>query len=154
SLIGVLLASLYNPNLAWDEYSRLCALAEVEASAITARLLGFDPGQAGGVFTFGGTATTLYAVRIGLEKACPGSFAGGLRGEDAVLFASAAAHYCKYSVAAWAGMGSDRALVVPVDDNNAIDLAALAAAARAALKAGRKIAAFIATMGTTDSFGL
>src|SRR5439155_23511875 len=28
SLIGVLLASLYNPNLAWDDYSRRVALAE------------------------------------------------------------------------------------------------------------------------------
>lgn len=153
SLIGVLLASLYNPNMAWDEYSRLCALAEVEASAISARLVGYDPARAGGVFTFGGTATTLYATRIGLEKACPGSFAEGLR-DDAVLFASEAAHYCKYSVAAWAGMGSNRALVVPVNERNEIDLAALADAARNALKAGRKVAAFVATMGTTDSFGL
>lgn len=29
-LIGVLLSSLYNPNLAWDEYCHLVALAEVE----------------------------------------------------------------------------------------------------------------------------
>src|SRR5262245_43923003 len=73
SLIGVLLASLLNPNLSADEYSRLVSLAEVEASALTARLVGYDPQQAGGLFTFGGTATTLYGVRIGLEKACPGT---------------------------------------------------------------------------------
>ena len=30
SLIGVLLASLYNPNLSWDDSSRLVALAEAE----------------------------------------------------------------------------------------------------------------------------
>src|SRR5262245_13610827 len=71
SLIGVLLASLYNPNLAWDDYSRRVALAEQEAIAMTARLVGYDGDKAGGVFTFGGTATTLYAVKVGLEKACP-----------------------------------------------------------------------------------
>ena len=43
SLIGVLLASLHNPNIAWDEYSRLVALAEVEAVGITARMVGYDP---------------------------------------------------------------------------------------------------------------
>src|SRR5262245_58371851 len=66
SLIGSLLASLYNPNVAWDEYSRRVALAEVEAAAICARLVGYDPERAAGLFTFGGTATNLYGVKIGL----------------------------------------------------------------------------------------
>jgi glutamate/tyrosine decarboxylase-like PLP-dependent enzyme len=153
SLIGVLLASLYNPNMLWDEYSRLFALAEVEAAAISARLVGYDPARSGGVFTFGGTATTLYAARIGLEKACPGTLAEGLR-DDAVLFASDTAHYCKYNVAAWMGLGTRRVVLVPSDERNEIDVDALGEAARAALKAGRKIACIIATMGTTDAFGL
>ena len=38
---------------------------------MTAELIGYDPAQAGGVFTFGGTGTMLYGVKIGLEKACP-----------------------------------------------------------------------------------
>src|SRR5438552_3964574 len=63
SLIGVLLSSLYNPNLTWDEYSRLVSQAEVEAIALAAGLVGYDPETAGGVFTFGGTATTLYGAR-------------------------------------------------------------------------------------------
>jgi hypothetical protein len=52
------------------EYGRRWAPAEVEAGAVTARLLGYDPARAGDVFTFGGSATTLYATRISLEKAC------------------------------------------------------------------------------------
>ena len=78
SLIGVLLVSLHNPNIAWDEYSRLVALAEVEAVAITARMVGYDPQQASGTFTFGGTGTTLYGVKIGLEKACPQAMQKGV----------------------------------------------------------------------------
>ena len=50
SLIGVLLSSLYNPNLAWEEYSHRVALAEVEVVAIMARLIEDDPIQAGGLF--------------------------------------------------------------------------------------------------------
>jgi L-2,4-diaminobutyrate decarboxylase len=153
SLIGVLLASLYNPNLAWDEYSRLVALAEVEATAITARLLGYDPAQAAGVFTFGGTGTTLYGVKIGLEKACPNTMTEGLR-EPAVVFASDSAHYCRYNVAAWLGLGTKQLLTVPTDVRNEIDLAELGRHAREALRSGRRVAAFIATMGTTDAFGL
>lgn len=153
SLIGVLLASLYNPNLAWDEYSRLVALAEIEASAITARLVGYDPDRAAGVFTFGGTGTALYGVKIGLEKACPGTMTEGVR-EPAVLFASDAAHYCRYNLAGWLGLGTRHLVTVPTDGRNEIDLGALEHRARAAVRAGQRIAAFIATLGTTDAFGL
>jgi glutamate/tyrosine decarboxylase-like PLP-dependent enzyme len=153
SLIGVLLASLYNPNLASDEYSRLVSLAEVEATALTARLLGYDAEQAGGVFTFGGTGTTLYGVRIGLEKACPGARLEGLQG-DMVVFASDAAHYCRYSIAGWLGLGTKRLVTIATNEHNEIDLDRLAAECRSALKQGKRIAAIIATMGTTDAFGL
>jgi L-2,4-diaminobutyrate decarboxylase len=153
ALIGVLLSSLYNPNIAWDEYSRRVALAEVEASAITARLIGYDPEKAAGVFTFGGTGTTLYGVRIGLEKACTGTMAEGLR-EPAVVLASDAAHYCRYNVAAWLGLGTKHAVTVPTDFRNEIDLRELERRAREVLRSGQRIAAFIVTLGTTDAFGL
>jgi glutamate/tyrosine decarboxylase-like PLP-dependent enzyme len=91
SLIGVLLSSLYNPNLAWDEYSHRVAFAEVEVVAMMARLIGYDPERAGGMFTFGGTGTTLYGIKLGLEKALPGAMEHGIR-EDAVVFASDSSH--------------------------------------------------------------
>jgi glutamate/tyrosine decarboxylase-like PLP-dependent enzyme len=43
---------------------------------------------------------------------------------------------------------------VPTDARNEIDLAALERRARAALEGGQRPAAFIATLGTTDTFGL
>ncbi len=153
SLIGVLLASLLNPNLSWDEYSRLVAQAEVEATCMTAGLIGYDPQACGGVFTFGGTATTMYGVRIGLEKACPGTMSRGVHG-DPVIFASDAAHYCRYSIAGWMGLGTSRLVTVPTNERNEMDLEVLAGQARAALQQGRQIAAFIVTLGTTDAFGL
>ncbi len=107
SLIAVLLASLHNPNIAWDEYSRLVALAEVEAVGITARLVGYDPGKAGGAFTFGGTGTSLYGAKIGLEKACPGAMQTGVSDDVAVLV-SDAGHYCAHNIVGWLGMGTDQ----------------------------------------------
>ena len=153
SLIGVLLASLHNPNVSWDEYSRLVALAEVEAVSITARLVGYDPALAGGVFTFGGTGTSLYGVKIGLEKACPHAMQRGVS-EEAVVFVSDAGHYCARNVVGWLGIGTDQLVAIPTTDRNSIDLAQLGTAARAALSEGKKIAAIIATLGTTDAFGL
>lgn len=153
SLVGVLLASLCNPNLGWEEYSRRVALAEVETVAMTADLLGYDPATAGGVFTFGGTGTTLYAAKLGLEKAIPGAMHDGVR-EDAVIFASDVAHYCKITIAGWLGLGAKNVRSIVSHADSSIDLKALEAEARATLKTGQKIACFIATLGSTDAFGL
>jgi glutamate/tyrosine decarboxylase-like PLP-dependent enzyme len=153
SLIGVLLASLYNPNLVWDDYSHRVALAEVEAVAASARLVGYDPEAAAGVFTFGGTGTELYGVKVGLEKACPGAMLDGVR-EPAVLFASDASHYCRYSVAGWLGLGTRNLVTVPTHADNSMDLDVLEGACRGALDEGKRIAALVATMGSTDAFGL
>ena len=153
SLIGALLASLHNPNIAWDEYSRLVALAEVEAAAIVSKMIGYDPSQSGGAFTFGGTGATLYGAKIGLEKACPQAMQKGTR-EEAVVFTSDAGHYCALNVAGWLGIGTDNLIVIPTTHENEIDIEQLTQAAREALSSGKKIAAIIATLGTTDAFGL
>jgi L-2,4-diaminobutyrate decarboxylase len=153
AVIGVLLASLYNPNLGWDDYSRRVALAEVEATAVAADLVGYDPAQAGGIFTFGGTGTTLYGVKLGLEKAWPGTMHQGIQG-DAVLFASDVSHYCRFNIAGWLGLGARNIVVIPTGDDNAIDVRRLELEARRVLTEGKRIAAFIATMGSTDAFGI
>lgn len=153
SLIGVLLAALYNPNLDWDEFSRLVALAEVEVSAMTSQLVGYDPEQATGVFTFGGTGTTLYGVKIGLEKACPKTMQNGTS-EDAVVFVSDTGHYCAANVTGWLGIGMNNLKTIPTNAENEIDLARLEQELRKTLTDDKRIACIIATLGTTDAFGL
>lgn len=153
SLIGVLLSSLYNPNLAWEEYSHGVALAEVEVVAMMARLIGYHPEQAGGLFTFGGTGTTLYGIKLGLEKSIPGAMENGIR-EDAVVFASDSSHYCRYNIAGWLGLGAKNLMTIPTTVRNAMDLKALRAQAIHVLQSGQKIGGIIATLGTTDAFGV
>ncbi len=153
SLIGVLLSSLYNPNLAWDEYSHRVALAEVEVVTMLSALLGYDPERAGGVFTFGGTGTTLYGMKLGLEKALPGSMEHGIR-EDAVVFASDGSHYCRYNIAGWLGLGAKNLVTIRTTGLNAMDVDVLRERASQALQSGQKIGGIIVTLGTTDAFGL
>ena len=153
SLIGVLLASLHNPNISWDEYSRLVALAEVEVVAMTSRLIGYDPEVSSGVFTFGGTGTTLYGVKLGLEKACAETMRQGTP-EEIVVYVSDAGHYCAANIVGWLGIGTNNLITIPTTLENEIDLALLEQQVRTALRNGKKIAAIIATLGTTDSFGL
>jgi glutamate/tyrosine decarboxylase-like PLP-dependent enzyme len=167
SIIGVVLPSMYNPNLCSDESGRGFSEAEVRAASIVARLVGYDPAASGGVFTFGGTGTLLYGVKIGLEKALPGTFRLGIARPSvadsrdgvagysrAVLLCSQQSHYACSTVAAWLGIGQENVIRVRSTLANAIDVASCEEAAREQLSAGNVIAAIVATMGTTDAFGI
>ncbi|MBS0207392.1 MAG: aspartate aminotransferase family protein [Planctomycetes bacterium] len=152
-IIGVLLASTYNPNLCSDESGHGVSAAEARAIAIAADLVGFDPDQVGGAFTFGGTGAMLYAVKVGLEKALPDTIQRGIYGRPVVL-ASKSSHYSVTNVASWLGIGHDNVRLAPSKHDNAVDLDALEALARESLAGGEHLAAIVATMGSTDAFGI
>lgn len=153
SVIGVLLPLLYNPNLCSDESARLFSEAEVRATAMAANLVGYDSRQAGGLFTFGGTGTLLYGVKVGLEKAVPGAGQTGIK-QDAVIIASGQSHYACANVASWLGIGQQNVVQVPTHLNNSIQLPAFEETLEETIASGKRIAAIIATMGTTDAFGI
>ncbi|TLQ48650.1 pyridoxal phosphate-dependent decarboxylase family protein [Streptomyces marianii] len=153
SVVGMTLAHMYNPNIVSDEYSHRVAVAEVEVVAACSSLLGYTPHQAGGLFTFGGTATNLYGVKVGLEKAQPGAMNTGTR-DELVTFASDRSHYCRITVAGWLGIGTDNSIAVPTNNRSEMDVGALRSAMEQAISAGKKIAAVICTIGTTDAFGI
>ena len=153
SIIGVLLPAIYNPNLVSDETSHGIMEAEVRVTAMAADLVGYDADIADGLFTFGGTGTNLYGVKIGLEKALPGTMETGVRG-DAVVLASEQCHYSRLNIAGWLGLGERNVLDVRSHPSNDVDVDQLTEAAERALTDGRRIAAIIAAMGTTDAFGV
>lgn len=153
SIIGGLLPSIYNPNLLTEEASRKVLLAEVEALAMTAALVGYDPAASDGAFTFGGTGTLLYGAKIGLEKAVPGVGRQGLQ-TRAVLVCSDRAHHACLTVANWLGLGEDNVVVVPTTDDSQMRIDELALRLRDIVTSGRRVACIVATMGTTDAFGL
>ncbi|HVW38313.1 MAG TPA: pyridoxal-dependent decarboxylase [Pirellulales bacterium] len=153
SIIGVLLAAIANPNLCSDESGRGLLAAENQAAAMTARLVGYDPESAGGCFTFGGAGTTLYGIKVGLEKAQPGSMLAGVR-PGAVVLASRACHYSALNAAAWLGIGEQNVLLAPCNDDGSVRIEALAAVAKGAITEGRRIAAIVATLGSTDAFAI
>lgn len=153
SVIGVLLSAMHNPNLCSEESSRKVALAEAEASAMVARLVGYDPARSAGLFTFGGTGASLYAGKIGLEKAVPGTMDKGLA-EPAVLIASSQSHYARYSVAGWLGLGQKNVISIATTIDNAMRIDLYEEKLRELFASGTKVACILATMGTTDAFGI
>ena len=153
SVIGSLLPAIYNPNLVSDDTSYGLMLTEAAVVAMVSRLVGYDPVRAAGVFTFGGTGTVLYGAKLGIEKAFPDAMDNGVPGGGMIL-ASAQSHYCRLNVAGWLGLGEKSVVAVPTHLENDIRVDRLEAAAREALDQGRRIVALVATMGTTDAFGV
>jgi glutamate/tyrosine decarboxylase-like PLP-dependent enzyme len=117
-------------------------------------LIGYDPQESGGLFTFGGTGTILYGCKLGIEKALGGrGMQEGIR-ENIKIFTSDVCHYSHQTVAAWLGLGMKNLIAVPSTSNNEMSLSALEDALRLALSQGDKVAAILATLGTTDAFGI
>jgi L-2,4-diaminobutyrate decarboxylase len=64
------------------------------------------------------------------------------------------AHYACRTVANWLGLGEENIILVPTTDDNQMIVDTLATKLREVVRSGRRIACIIATMGTTDAFGL
>ncbi len=152
-IIAKIASCIVNANIVSDEYSHRFSLAEVEAVAMLSNLVGYDSAKSGGIFTFGGMGTNLYGVKIGLEKASPGTFEKGIT-EKLKVFSSDCGHYTKYNCAQWLGIGSDNLVLIPTSHNNDMLLPMLEEKLKEAVEAGSKIACIIATQGTTDAFGI
>ena len=154
SITAMMAAAIYNPNIIWDEYSVRFAEAEIEAVAMLSDLVGYDPKRSGGVFTFSGTGTILYGVKLGLENYLGGrGMEEGIR-DDLKIVSSAASHYARLNVSAWLGLGMKNLVTIPSTRDNEMSLPDLEDYLRQAFAAGEKVAVIIATMGTTDAFGL
>jgi L-2,4-diaminobutyrate decarboxylase len=154
SITAMMAAALYNPNIIWDEYSARFAEAEIQAVAMLSDLVGYDSQRSGGVFTFSGTGTILYGVKLGLEKYLGGrGMEEGVR-DDLKVVASASSHYARLNVSAWLGLGMKNLVTIPSTRDNEMSLTDLEDYLRQAFGAGEKVAVIIATMGTTDAFGL
>ncbi|MDD1617332.1 MAG: pyridoxal-dependent decarboxylase domain-containing protein, partial [Methylococcaceae bacterium NSP1-2] len=154
SITAFIAAAMYNPNIITDDYSARFAEAEIRAVAMLSDLVGYDSQQSGGLFTFGGTGTIMYGCKLGIEKALHGQgMQEGVR-EDLKIFSSNVSHYSRLNVAAWLGVGTKNMIAITSTANNEMSLSALEDALRATLDKGEKVAAIIATLGTTDAFGL
>lgn len=154
SITAFVAGAIYNPNIIWDEYSARFAEAEIEAVAMLSDLVGYDPKRSGGLFTFGGTGTLLYGCRLAIERALGGTaMRDGIR-EDVKIVASTGSHYSRMNAAGWLGLGTRNLVTLPTTRDNEMSLTALEEYLRHAFKSGERVAAIIATAGTTDAFGI
>ncbi|MDH6114030.1 L-2,4-diaminobutyrate decarboxylase [Kitasatospora sp. MAP12-15] len=142
-----------NPSLdSWDQAPAATVL-ETELLEELAVLVGYRPELAAGVVTSGGTESNLLGLMLARDRTLPGT--PELDGVDQALrpriFASRAAHFSIQRAAAVLGLGERAVVPVEVDRELRMDGDALAEALAAAVRAGERPIAVVATAGTTDT---
>lgn len=110
------------------------------------------PGDAGGLFTDGGSMATFVAVAAAIHQHRPEVADAGIRvGAPLVLYASEQAHRCVEKAAVLLGLGRKHVRYIPVDDRYQMRVEALRAAVRADRAAGREPFCVVASAGTVTT---
>ena len=153
---GATIGLLANPNLIYSEY---CGMAEELERAMVrqiANLVGYDPRQATGVFTQGGTFCNLYGYLFGIRKSMPESLHLGLEyGQDYRMINSQGGHYSNTTNLSLLGVNiSKKTIRIKLTGANDMDLEDLECQLTACFRLGCLVPTIMLTMGTTDTFGV
>ena len=132
-----------------DDLAGRAMEAEQHVAAILADLAGLEPGRVAGIFSFGGTATNLYAMRLGLRKALPEASRQGLRDTRIKLAITADAHFSHAANADWLGVGSEDLIVLGANADRTSNLENAEAQIREAIEEGFMVPAILINGGTT-----
>lgn len=151
AIIASMLSQLFSPNILEGEYAWNVHRAELETAGMLSNLIGWNPLNAGGLFTYGGGGCWLYGAKYGLTRVVPNSRTKGIR-TDAKIICSQQAHFCKNNATDWLGIGTDNVVQVRTDVNtNQMDIAHFEDLLKDFHSKGIPVAAVVCTMGTTDA---
>ncbi|MEV8362763.1 pyridoxal phosphate-dependent decarboxylase family protein [Streptomyces niveus] len=163
-----LAVSALNPSQdSWDQAPAATVLETLLLEEM-AGLVGYDPAEAAGVLTSGGTESNLMGLMLardrvlgaatgrqieltGVPRAGAGGSLGSAAGARPRILASAAAHFSVQRAAALLGLGEDAVIPVAVDSQLRMKTGALTAALERCVERGQLPVAIVATAGTTDT---
>ncbi len=155
-LFGSMAGILANANLVHPEYSEMAGELESMVIRQMATLAGYDPAQATGIFTQGGTFCNLYGYLLGIRKSLPHSRELGLEyGQDYRIINSGVGHYSNMTNLSLLGVNIRRKTIrIRATENNDMDLAYLEQQLAACFQLDCVVPTIMLTMGTTDTFGV
>lgn len=154
AIIAAMMTNVFGPNIIEGEYSWNVEKAEMESAAMLAKLIGWNPLVAGGLYTYGGSGCYLYGMKYALTQVDKHSRCHGIRFDGKVLV-SQQGHYAKMNATDWTGLGMNNIVDVETDDRtNEMDLDDLEEKMKYYHQKKIPIISIICTMGTTDSFAV
>jgi glutamate/tyrosine decarboxylase-like PLP-dependent enzyme len=156
ALFGSMTGILANANLVHPEYSEMAGELEAMVIRQMATLAGYDPQQATGIFTGGGTFCNLYGYLLGIRKSLPQSREYGLEtGQDYRIINSGVGHYSNMTNLSLLGVNIRRKTIrIRATEDNDMDLADLEHQLTACFQLDCVVPTIMLTMGTTDTFGV
>ncbi|MEK7185865.1 MAG: pyridoxal-dependent decarboxylase [Patescibacteria group bacterium] len=147
------MTALYNPNLCLDTASGKSLITEQKVIKSIAEYIGWNWQTAGGTFTWGGKATIMYGIKVGLKNCSPKSPSQGVK-EDVIVISTSSGHPAHTSDTDWLGIGTDNIIRLKTDKDTRVDLNEMERVIEEKTKQGKKIAAIIISGGTTNNMAV
>lgn len=123
-------------------------IAEKAVVRILASFADIDPQKSFGLFTFGGTATNLYALKISTRRVFPKSGVEGI--PNSVTFLLTEDAHFSHSVAIdWMGVGTENATVIKANSDRTSNIKDAEHKMRLILEEGKILSAIMLNGGTT-----
>ncbi|MGB8956023.1 MAG: pyridoxal-dependent decarboxylase [Tumebacillaceae bacterium] len=152
-ILGILAAVLVNGNNIWDAHGPAGAEAEVRVISMMSKLVKYDYTRSWGYSTWGGQGATYAALRIAIAKQFPFAKEEGVN-NNLYCFASEDSHYSLLKSIEATGIGSKNLIKIRSNPDQSMNTDDLHEKMTTVIKRGGIPICVVATMGTTDSFGI
>lgn len=152
-VLGMMTAALINSNTIWDVYGPAACEAEAKINTMMARIVGYDPDKSWGYTTWGGQGAVYAALRIAIAKQLPFVKEEGVTG-NLYTFASEGSHFSLLKSVEATGVGSNRLIAIRTRPDHSMDPEDLRIKMEDVVRRGGIPTCVVATVGTTDGFGL
>lgn len=153
SIVGNLVMVLLNGNNLWDVDGSAAANAEVRITSMLSKIVGYDPNESAGYTTWGGQGAVFTSLRLAIARQFPYSNKVGIP-DNLYCFCSELSHFSLYKSVEATGIGINNMVRVKNNDDHSINLADLHAKMEQVIEEGGIPVYVLATMGTTDTFGI
>ncbi|KOO48758.1 pyridoxal phosphate-dependent decarboxylase family protein [Viridibacillus arvi] len=153
SIIGNLVMVLVNGNNIWDVEGPAAATAEVEITSMLSKLIGYDESISAGYTTWGGQGAVFNSLRLAIARYAPSSNQNGVP-QNLYCFCSELSHYSLYKSVEATGIGVENMIRVKANADHSMNLEDLKEKMEYVIAKGGIPLYVLATMGTTDTFGV
>lgn len=156
AIYGAFAGVISNPNLIYEDYAGIASELEKNVIKKIANLSGYDPENATGIFTQGGTFCNLYGYLMGIRKSLPNVRENGMGfNHDYRIINSQGGHYSNITNLSLLGVDIKKKTIrIKLNENNDIDLKDLENHLKACFQIHCVVPAILLTMGTTDTFAV
>ncbi|ALC85284.1 2,4-diaminobutyrate decarboxylase [Bacillus sp. FJAT-22090] len=153
SIIGNLVMVLVNGNNIWDVEGPAAATAEIEVTSMLSKLIGYDESISAGYTTWGGQGAVFNSLRLAIARYAPSSNQNGVP-QNLYCFCSELSHYSLYKSVEATGIGVENMIRVKANADHSMNLEDLKEKMEHVIAKGGVPLYVLATMGTTDTFGV